>query len=1017
MKKRSFLWAMNKTHNSADTCTDTNRIRWTKTCLLLLVGVISLPNLGLAQTKSEHLFFQAETMTTAGDGWAVGSHFPNWYGGVPLEDMLNGAKKGQGQAVQELNIPARGMWRLWVRYLDYNAYRGPFRLTVLQDEKECGHRIFDQASLRADDAGRKRWGGGFGAFVWDFLDVPLEAGAAKMVLTKEEPFGVSWLARKIDCFALTTDLAYVPKESDFVAPLWVRVTLEQDHPQASSISIWGRRPYAPVFLTHNQLGREGLEPRHYARSAAFLDVGEASPWVNIAPLLTTRGRNNMRFMAMVRYPQPLEGADFELLFASEPSDDAVIKRFHRSGPGGGILVTVDLSRRDDIRSELSWSRDALAAARASAKPIGRRARRFPLMTGLSVSPAVNIQETMDNELEILTALGISGLGPERALVEKGFVRPRSASFYFHQREEGCLNRPKREAIREQLTTAAEKLIADGMAENLVCFSLMDEPSSASLEHLTECEVCKEAFQVFLRDRQKLPLAHFGRQSWEQIAPTAAKQDARLYYWTARFRHQVLADFFKLGTDILRELIPDIRTTSNYAEELSYRGNLLARGVDWFLIQNQEALTYGWNEDWCNLSVSSQLSGYHADFLRAACRAQGQTFGMYTILGGRTPWDIQAKTVGKIGHGAKAIHYFNYGPTYTLSSDMNSHRHEIYPALAKVNHAIGAVEDYILDGHVSTGRVALLYSHSSDIWTQEESPSLHGKERQNIWLLLRHLGYTPEIVTEAQVQADGLDAYDLVFIHGAYLESDAATAVIDWVKAGGTLYLGAGSALFDHYNQPLDFDKRLGIGRGEFTVSQMPGPQDVNHLSARKVLATATVSDQTLEAICGLHELTVWTGAQVLLAFADQKPALVSGAIGKGRVIAAGFFPGLTYTRGGVAERSKRNVAVTGNPPSYPVGCRTVFSEMLGKTTPRDPATTSHYLVEAGLLESPHGLLVTLANWSGTPVTNLEVRVRTAANLKEPAAVLAPIKSIRREGTELVLTLDVEAFEFIVMSRK
>ena len=111
------------------------------------------------------------------------------------------------------------------------------------------------------------------------------------------------------------------------------------------------------------------------------------------------------------------------------------------------------------------------------------------------------------------------------------------------------------------------------------------------------------------------------------------------------------------------------------------------------------------------------------------------------------------------------------------------------------------------------------------------------------------------------------------------------------------------------------------------------------------------------------------------------------------------------------------MAVTGNPPSYPVGCRTVFSEMLGKTTPRDPATTSHYLVEAGLLESPHGLLVTLANWSGTPVTNLEVRVRTAANLKEPAAVLAPIKSIRREGTELVLTLDVEAFEFIVMSRK
>ena len=914
-------------------------------------------------------------------------------------------------------MPARGMWRLWVRYIDYNTYRGAFRLTVLQDEKECGHKIFDQASLRADEEGRKKWGGAFGLFVWDFVDVALAAGPAKVVLRKEDPIGVTWLARRIDCFALATDLEYVPKESDFVAPLWVRVTLGQAHPQPSSVSVFGIRPYPPVYPPFSQLGREGLESRHYPRSASFLAAGEASPWVNIAPLLTTRGRNNMRFMAMAKYPDPVEGADFELLFASEPSNDAVITRFQRSGPGGGMLVTIDLTRRDDIRGEVSWSRDALAAARAMAKPIGRRARRFPLVTGFALSAAVNIQETVENELEILTRLGLSGLRPDQALVERGFVRPYSASFYWHQLGSGgCFSDPKYEGIRKQLTAAAEKLIADGVAQDVAYFELMDEPSSVSLAHLTECEACKDAFQAFLRDRMNLLPDHFGRQSWDQIAPTVDQEEARLYYWTARFRHQALADYFKFGTDVLRELIPDIRTTSNYSEELRYNGNMLSRGVDWFLIQNQEALTYGWNEDWCNFAVSSQLGGYHADFLRAACRARGQSFGMYTILGGRTPWDIQAKTVGKIGHGAQAIHYFNYGPTYAITTDQNSHRHEIYPALAKVNHAIGAVEDYIVDGHVSTGRVAMLYSHSSDIWTQEESSSLHGNERQNVWLLLRHLGYTPQMVTEAEVKAGGLDAYDWVFVHGAHLETGVAEPLIDWVKAGGTLYLGAGSAMFDHYNQPLDFDKRLGIARGEFTFSQPPGAQDINDLPSRKVLATAQLGDQTLEAVCGLHELTVWDGAKVLLNYTDEKPALVSGAIGKGRVIAAGFFPGLTYARGGVAARAKRDEAVTYNPPSYPAACRSLFMEMLGKTAQRDPATTSHYLVEAGLLESPHGLLVTLANWSGTPVTNLEVRVRTAANLGEPAAVLAPLKSVRRDG-ELVLTLDVAEFEFVAIPRK
>lgn len=993
-------------------------IRLTPLTLLFLTFSVFLPPAALAQKQPERIFFQAEAMTAAGDAWSVSEHFRNWYTGVPLDNMLDGAKGGAGEAVQSLTIPAKGRWRLWVRYIDYNDYRGPFRVIVQQGEKISGQKVFDQTSLRADEAGRKQWGDGFGNFVWDFLEVDLDAAPAKVVLRKEEPLSPTWLTRKIDCFALVTDLAYVPNENDFVPPLWARVSLGQAHPKPSAISVWGKRPHPPMYYPpFCQLGREGLEERHYPLETSFLALGESSPWVNIAPLLTTRGQNNMRFMAMVRYPEPLEGADFELVLASQPSNDAIFKRFQRSGPGGGIFVTIDLMHRDQIRSEVSWSQDALAAARGLAAPIGRRSRRVPLLTGLSVSAAVNLKETVDNELETMTRLGISGVEADQALLEKGFVCPMSHSFYFHLREEGCFSRPKREEIQAQLTKDGQKLVADGLTQNLAWFSLMDEPESASLAHLTECQTCKAAFQTFLRDRAALLPEHFKCESWEQISPTKDQKNARLYYWTARFRHQVLADFFKLGTDTLRKQIPKIRSTVNFSEELTYHGNLLGRGVDWFLIHNQEALTYGWNEDWCNFSVSEQLSGYHADFLNAACRARGQSFGMYTILVDRMPWDIQTKTIGKIGHGAKSIHYFNYGPAYAISSDQSSQRPEIYPALAKVNHAIGAVEDYIMDGHVSTGRVAMLYSHSSDIWTQEESASLHGKERQNIWLLLRHLGYAPQIITEAEVTAGALSRYDLVFAHGAHLETNAAATLIDWVKQGGTLYLGAGSARFDHYNQPLEFDQRLGINRGAFTLTELPGPQDTNHLLARKVLATAKVGEGTLEAICGLQELTLWAGAKALLEFTDQKPAMLSGPFGKGRVIAAGFFPGLTYAREGVASRAKRNEAITNNPPSYPAGCRTLFTEVLGEITSRDPVTTSNYLVEAGLLTSPHGLLVTLANWSGIPITNIEVRIRADETFGEPAAVLAPIKSITRNDNELVLTLDVAEFELITLPRK
>ena len=144
--------------------------RFTTLCLLFLTVMFGRPTAILAEEQPERLFFQAEAMATEGEAWVVGKHFPNWYTGVPLEEMLAGSKGGQGQAVQELNIPAKGVWRLWVRYIDYNTYRGAFRLTVLQDEKECGHKIFDRASLRADEEGRKKWGGAFGLFVWDFVD-------------------------------------------------------------------------------------------------------------------------------------------------------------------------------------------------------------------------------------------------------------------------------------------------------------------------------------------------------------------------------------------------------------------------------------------------------------------------------------------------------------------------------------------------------------------------------------------------------------------------------------------------------------------------------------------------------------------------------------------------------------------------------------------------------------------------------------------------------------------------------
>jgi len=984
-----------------------------KTCLVCLISLFVILPLKGADTPAQ-IFWQAEGMTVSDTtAWKVVEHFPYWYKGVPLEKMLRGSKGGAGKAVQEVNVPAAGTWRLWVRYLEAQREenrRGPFRVTVLQGGQTKGEKVFDKKLKKKSYIFQK--------FVWGWLDIPLAAGPVQVVLSKEDPLKVSWLTRHVDCFALTDDTTYVPKESDFVAPLWVKVRMGEKHPRPSSIHIFGRRPLRvpPAYIAHHQLDGLGLVPRYWPRAGYLLSPGNASPWVNIAPLLGMRGLNTIRFMAMLKYPDGIEGADFELLFADEPSDKAVIKRFHRSGSGSGLLVTVDLTKRDEIRSEVEWSEEALEWARAIPTPVGRRAVRMPLLTRLAVRYAVNTSQAVSNEHEVMTLLGFSGLRALKAELDQGFVNPFISSYYF-SKTKGCLSQPKHEAIVKQVNGTLQWGLESAAAKDIAYIDLMDEPSSVSLAHMEECAACAEGLRTFLRDRAKLTPKFFGRDSWDKVMPTTDKKDARLYYWTARFRHQVLADFFKIGTNALRKTIPDIRTTSNYSPRLTYEGNMLRDGVDPFLIQGQEALTYGWTEDWCNYATTYQTCGYEIDFLRASCRAQGQDFGAYTILGGRYPWDIQAKTVGKIGHGVKAIYHFNYGPVYAISSDQNSQRPDVYPALAKVNHAIGAVEDYIMDGHVPAGRVALLYSHSSDIWTQEDSSSVHGKERQAIWLLLRHLGCAPEIITEDEVKSGCLSDYDLVFMQGAQLNANAATNLAAWVKKGGTLYLGAGSAQFDQYNQPMDFDGQLGIERGTFTLSQAPGAPEINRYSRLSLLAKANMGNETLEAVCGLQELSLWEGAQAQLSFEDGKAAMVVGPAGSGRVIATGFFPGIGYARGGVAARAKRDAKITHNPPSFPAGYRTLLSKVLGDALKPAPATTSNYLVEAGLLESPHGLLITLANWTGRPVTNLEVRVRGAGGQGKPTALLSPIKSALQKDGELVLTLDVAEFEFITIPKE
>ncbi|NLF21832.1 MAG: hypothetical protein GX590_01610, partial [Lentisphaerae bacterium] len=868
------------------------------------------------------------------------------------------------------DVPRDGDYQLWVRYLEIQSVRGPFALSVHQAGERRGERVFDLKPLSGAQ--------GYGRFVWDAMPVTLTAGQATLTMEKRARDGTAagklstvGHSRQVDGFALSDDPDYRPKTADLYPPLWVKARLLADHPAPSVIHLFGRNGGGGssengYYTGHRSLDRRGLSGSLVPRKGMMLAAGESSAWGDISRMMDYHGNNVIRFNAITGWNQTLVGASFELQFADAPDDAAVFKRVIRSGSGCGLLVTINQEKRI-VRDELDWSREALAAARALPPPVGRRATRFSLATGLALSYDNSIRETLDNELEVLGRLGFSGLGTlDGDFLARGFRRPRVGHFILLSSYLGpdrCFSLPNTNRLHQALGAFGEQLAALGPETEVASVDFMDEPSSTPLIHLTTCTNCIAGFRHYLRERQGLTPATFGHVSWDTVAPVTNRAQAVLYHWTQRYRSQVFADFFKRGTEILQAKVPDVRTSVNYNMSLSYGGNMLRNGVDWFLTQ-EEGLTHGWHEDWLNFGGTFQFCGYLVDFQRAAARKRRQQYGMYNILGGRQPWDIMVKSAAEIGHGVTALHYFNYGPAYSIASDANSHRHELYPALARINHAIGEVEDEIVDGTVPPSRIAMLYSHSTDIWTAD-AVSLHGKERQNFWLLLRHLGLPVEIVAEDEVAAGALAGYDILVLHGSHIARAAADTLVPWVQAGGKLYLGAGSGLADEYNAPLDLRARLGLPPGTFTVEALPGQGSSFH--RLKVLASVQTEAGPLAAVCGLHRLEPWPDAEVLGTFADGRPALLAGPVGRGRVIASGFFPGIGYVRGGAEKRQARDAAITYNPPEFPAVYRAYFDKLMTSFGAVAPVACSHPLVEVNRIQSPHGLLLVLSNWSGRPL--------------------------------------------------
>ncbi len=918
---------------------------------------------------------QAESLALEGDGWTVREHSPDaWYASRPVGQMLGGQNNKQGVATTTFQIPAPGRYRIWIRYLDMVNYRSKsgFLITGSQAETPRLKKDFDntETSPRSTPEGVKKWGSGFARWVWDFVEFDAAQGPLQTRIEKIHLASVHGCTRTLDVLVLTDDLDYEPRVTD-LAPVYIKIRMLPEQKEPVAIHFWGRRPFSPWYTPHANINRQGIflgisagaENKPGVRMAA----GDESPWVDISPYLAYGGLNRLSLYAMRSYYEPETEAFFEVYFSKTPSEDGLIKKDQRRGTGDGFIFAVDLV---DYRliTERDGSAVSLEMAQATPEVAGRAPHEFPFFTGMSLTEQRSTASAVANEREALRRIGIDG------------ARQRPSNFFFHlTKAPGCLSQPDTARIDEHTQALADKH-PDRTGWTMV--NLMDEPGFG-FDHIQDCQACRDGFPAYLRS---LGLAE------SEIARLALNNDPRAdgasqktsYYYTRRYVNHLMTEMFRTATHSAAEHLPGVPTTANFACEL-ISGNLVSRGVDWYEIFASGALTYGWNEDWGGWARSRQVNGYYIDAMRSACRRPGIDYGIYNVLG-RPAWEIEARGFLAMGHGVRAISFFNYGPYYSITSDSNSHRPEVYEAIKRVTFPTGAVESDLLAGRPARADVAQLLSVTGDIWYATRD-NVYGRERAWLNLLLRHCNISCDVLCEADL-ADVLAEYKMLFATDSHLERAALPRLVQWVQDGGVLYLGAGALVRDEFDAPLGLDESLGFHREPLDYRDDPGRSEYEMRS--------------------LKELDVFEGMRLLCG--TQKPYCQTVSAGKGKVILVGFFPGISYIAG-----SQRPEGADHSTLEFAAEHRNWLHKVLVESGIAPRLTTDNYRIEANWIESPRADLIALSNWTGSPQT-VVVELHNAPAYRNVASITGTSTSIDRQGDTLRVKTTIGAGDWLRLER-
>lgn len=512
----------------------------------------------------------------------------------------------------------------------------------------------------------------------------------------------------------------------------------------------------------------------------------------------------------------------------------------------------------------------------------------------------------------------------------------------------------------------------------------------------------------------------------EIKPISKKdvrteQDAKIYYYSVKFRHKLTLDMWKTYMRLYRKAFG--KTPVRFGME--------SCGVDYdewptYLEMSQVPLMDFFIHEY----TTKMWIPHHYAIGKAARHAAAAKFGKEEMGGLFAPGRI-ATEVGNDMLGITALsrgfrHVFFYG---SFPNDRKTQK-VVQGSIIRFNHRFAKLEDYILNGTstVNNGIVAVGISHASDLWrgktwSSKATSYLARGVLAERSMLMAALGMNqiPFDYLEESIMEQYLKNYKILFLPDPNLTEKAQILVADWVKKGGHVITIAAGASLNEFNMPSALGDKLIPGylaKRKGDRNKAYGEYAPELYTKFKPVGKVMIREKETDFVLIREELNEKNG-NIICRWENQKPAAVTYPVGKGKWTHIGFLPGTAMARSAAPVFMKslkhlRKPALQHEQCEFAPELLALYPSLIPEAMAARKIWTDRPGVDCTLWQKANNGVILLADYGSGKVKNVTISLRTSQNWTSCTAENGKVYPFRKNNDLLSVTIPLASVEVLTL---